>query len=112
MGYFFLARMDDSFTEGLCFDTSKEGEGGAPTSRSPLFCEGRSEGPESCSLGAPAHDRSRCAEHVGEVAPLVVREVPVPPGVVMVAPPTVPRNAERAQCKGRTRYVGDPARPR
>jgi hypothetical protein len=29
MGDFFLAQMDDSFTEGVCFDTSKEGEGGA-----------------------------------------------------------------------------------
>ena len=29
MGDFFLAQMDDSFTEGLCFDNRKEGEGGA-----------------------------------------------------------------------------------
>ena len=28
--------MDDFFTEDLCFDTSKEGEGGAPTPRSPI----------------------------------------------------------------------------
>ena len=28
MGDFFLLQMDDFFTEGLCFDTSKEGEGG------------------------------------------------------------------------------------
>ena len=27
------------------------------------------------------------------------REVLAPPGVVMVAPPQVPRNAERAQCE-------------
>jgi hypothetical protein len=26
--------------------------------------------------------------------------VPAPPGVVMVAPPEVPRNAQRAQCEG------------
>jgi hypothetical protein len=51
MGYFFLARMDDFFTERVCFDNRKEGEGGAPTSRSPILCEGRSEGPE---VGAPA----------------------------------------------------------
>ena len=48
LGYFFLARMDDFFAEGVCIDTPKEGEGGAPTSRSPIFCEGRSEG-----AGAP-----------------------------------------------------------
>jgi hypothetical protein len=29
--------------------------------------------------------------------------VPVPPTVVMVAPPRVPRNASRAQCEGRAR---------
>ena len=37
MGDFFLARMGDFFAEGLCFDTSKEGEGGAPTPRSPIM---------------------------------------------------------------------------
>jgi hypothetical protein len=36
MGYFFLPQMDDSFTGGLCFDTPREGEGGAPTPRSPF----------------------------------------------------------------------------
>jgi hypothetical protein len=34
MGYFFLPQMDDSFTEGVCFDNRKEGKGerrfGAP----------------------------------------------------------------------------------
>jgi hypothetical protein len=59
MEYFFLARMDDFFTEGMCFDTLKEGEGGAQTSRSPIFCEGQSEGPEPRSVIAPTHDRSR-----------------------------------------------------
>ena len=29
--------------------------------------------------------------------------VPAPPGVVMFAPPTVPRNAEGAQCEGRAK---------
>jgi hypothetical protein len=29
MGYFFLLQMDDSFTEGVYFDTSKEGKGSA-----------------------------------------------------------------------------------
>jgi hypothetical protein len=35
-----------------------------------------------------------------EVALLSVECVRAPPGVVMVAPPEVPRNAERAQCEG------------
>jgi hypothetical protein len=37
MGDFFLARMGDFFAEGMCFDTFKEGEGGAPTPRSPIM---------------------------------------------------------------------------
>jgi hypothetical protein len=36
MGDFFLLQMDDFFTEGVCFDTSKEGEGGASVGRSPI----------------------------------------------------------------------------
>jgi len=28
MEYFFLARMDDFFPEGMCFDNSTEGNGG------------------------------------------------------------------------------------
>jgi hypothetical protein len=35
MGEFFLLQMDDSFTEGLCFDIRKEGDGGALGWRSP-----------------------------------------------------------------------------
>jgi hypothetical protein len=38
--------MGDFFTEDVCFHTSEEGEGGAPTPRSPILCEGQSEGPE------------------------------------------------------------------
>jgi hypothetical protein len=37
MGDSFLLQMDDFFTEGLCFDTSKEGEGGALGWRSPIL---------------------------------------------------------------------------
>src|SRR5215218_7492008 len=33
--------------------------------------------------------------------------VPAPPGIVMVSPPEVPRNAESAQCEGRARHVGE-----
>jgi hypothetical protein len=34
---------------------------------------------------------------------LCIGEVPAPPGIVMLAPPEVPRNAERAQCEGRAK---------
>jgi hypothetical protein len=37
MGDIFLLQMEDFFAEGVCFDTSKEGEGGAPTPRSPIL---------------------------------------------------------------------------
>jgi hypothetical protein len=43
MGDFFLLPMDDFFTEGLCFDTSKEGKGERRLGAPPL-CEGQSEG--------------------------------------------------------------------
>jgi hypothetical protein len=58
LGYFFLARMDDLFTEGMCFDSSTEGERGTLGRRPPLSTKvgagwhggmgtGQSEGPES-----------------------------------------------------------------
>src|SRR5688572_3830344 len=51
------------------------------------------------------HDRSRCAEHGGSCqgsCNCAFRSVvPAPPGVVMVAPTGIPRNAEGAQCEGR-----------
>src|SRR5215218_11014927 len=65
MGYFFLLQMDDSFTEGLCFDTSKEGKEerrfGTP------HCEkGKAKGPKPSRLRKlRPHQRSRCAEHRG-----------------------------------------------
>src|SRR5215203_2650195 len=37
LGDLFLPQMDDFFSESLCFDNRKEGEGGAPTSRSPIL---------------------------------------------------------------------------
>jgi hypothetical protein len=43
MGDFFLAQIRDFFTEDVCFHTSEEGKGGAPTPRSPILCEGQSE---------------------------------------------------------------------
>ena len=41
LGYFFLARMDDLFTEGMCFDSSTEGNGGPSQAASPIECEGQ-----------------------------------------------------------------------
>jgi hypothetical protein len=38
--------------------------------------------------------------------------VPVPPTVVMVAPPQIPRNASRAQGEGRAKEVGVPKKAR
>ena len=45
------------------------------------------------------------------VTVLSVRDVPAPPGVVMLAPSEVTRNAEVAQCEDRARQ-GSKARPR
>jgi hypothetical protein len=45
------------------------------------------------------YERSRCAEHMGAMC-RYVRAVRAPPEIVMVAPPEVPRNAERAQSEG------------
>jgi hypothetical protein len=42
-----------------------------------------------------------------EEGSLVLREVPAPPGVVILALPEVPRNAERAQSEGRARHDGE-----
>jgi hypothetical protein len=51
------------------------------------------------------YDRSRCAEH--SVSVRVVQSVPAAPGVVMVSPPEVPRNAEGAQSEDRARHDGE-----
>ena len=37
MSDFLLPQMGDVLIEGVCFDTSKEEEGGAPTPRSPIL---------------------------------------------------------------------------
>src|ERR671921_2336743 len=51
LGYFFLARMDDLFTEGVCFDTSTEGERGTLGWRPPLSTKVGTGGPCSIGLG-------------------------------------------------------------
>jgi hypothetical protein len=64
--YFFLLQMDDFFWEGLCFDNRTEGEGGALGRRSPILCEGQSEGLEPSRLRKLRfYERSRWAEHGG-----------------------------------------------
>jgi len=56
-------------------------------------------------VGAPTHDRSRCVEHSVTVRQSL-GDVPGSPGVVMVALPTVPRNAEGR--KGKAAPGGGP----
>jgi hypothetical protein len=51
MGDFFLLQMDDFFTQEVCFDTPKEGEGRAPNRRSPILCEGQGEESEPLEGG-------------------------------------------------------------
>jgi hypothetical protein len=67
--------MDDLFTEGVCFDTSTEGERGTLGWRPPLSTKvgaggpcsiglGQSEGPEESRLRKlRPYERSRCTEH-------------------------------------------------
>jgi|SRR5215204_2805184 len=111
MGDFFLLQMDDFFTEGLCFDNRKEGEGGSALWRSPILrrsaqaslaawewgkAKGRSPLEGNCGRSDPiieAGAPSTCRE----LNPCCPKRSARPPGVVMVAPPEVPRNASRTQ---------------
>jgi hypothetical protein len=52
MGDFFLLQMDDSLTEGLCFDISKEGEGGADSTL-PHCAKDKAKGRSKVGQGAP-----------------------------------------------------------
>ena len=86
MGDFFLLQMDDFFTEGLCFETSKEGKGerriGAPP-----FCEvprrgslaasgrGRSKVGAKQTRKLRPYERSRCAEHGGSCEEVATHHV-------------------------------------
>jgi hypothetical protein len=54
MGDFFLAQMDNCFTEGLCFDNRMEGEG-ERQANAPPFCEVPCRG----SLAASGRGRSK-----------------------------------------------------
>src|SRR5215213_527797 len=64
MGDFFVRQMDDFFTEGLCFDTSWGGEGGAWGWRFPILCEG----PEPPEVEGTGRMREAGAPRKGEVA--------------------------------------------
>ena len=44
MGYFFVLQMDDSFTESVCFDTSKEGKGERGVYAPPFSAKGKAKG--------------------------------------------------------------------
>jgi hypothetical protein len=69
----------------------------------------QSEGPEPRPvgkglMGAPALYEKPVCRARGRICctdTVTLSAVPAPPGVVMVAPPEVPRNASRAQSKGR-----------
>ena len=56
--------------------------------------KGQSEGSKPSSWKLRPYERSRCDEHGGCLWHALRTVVPAPPGVVMVAPPEVPRNAE------------------
>ena len=71
MGYFFLLQLDDSFTEGVCFDNRKEGERRphAPPFSAKDKAKGRSPVPWEVWELRP-YERSRFAEHIGKVEEL------------------------------------------
>jgi hypothetical protein len=54
MGDFFLPQMDDFFTEGVCFDTSKEGKGERQPPAPPFPAKGEAKGrsPVTCHRGS------------------------------------------------------------
>jgi hypothetical protein len=57
MGDFFVLQMDDSFTESVCFDTSKEEKGERRPHAPHSLRRAKREGPEPRTLGgvgAPA----------------------------------------------------------
>ena len=47
MGDFFVAQMDDLFTEGVCFDTPKRGKGERRFGAPPFSAKGRAKGQSS-----------------------------------------------------------------
>jgi len=109
MGDFFLLQMDDFFAEGVCFDNRKEGEGESakptlPHSAKvslrypcPIGHKGKAKGLSPVAWELRPYERSRCAEHMGDVAGVLRTAVPAPLEVGMVAPIVVPRNAKRAK---------------
>jgi hypothetical protein len=97
----FLLQMDDSFTEGVCFDTSKDGEGKRRPHAPPFSAKGNAKGrsPVPWEVWEPRpYEISRFAEHIGKVEELCYRgDVPAPPEVVMLSPQTLMSNASMAQ---------------
>jgi hypothetical protein len=97
MGDFFLLQMDDTFTESVCFDTSKEGKGELRPRAPPYSAKGKAKGRSAVPWEVwelRPYERSRCAEHIGKVEELYYRGVvPAPPEVVMLAPKMLMSNA-------------------
>jgi hypothetical protein len=53
MGDFFLLQMDDSFTEGLCFDNPEEGKGERGVGAPPFSAKGKAKGRSPLAMEAP-----------------------------------------------------------
>jgi hypothetical protein len=109
---------DFSLRAALCFDNEQGGlrctrpccydarrrvgrciwRGGSRPSLAPMT---KRKGRSPVAWELRPYERSRRDRARGSPWHASRRVVPVPPGVVMVAPPEVPRNAEGAQCEGR-----------
>jgi hypothetical protein len=100
--------MDDLFTEGVCFDTSTEGERGTLVWRPPIIYKAqrglalRHGNGAKRRAGAKQTESSNPMREAGAPSTEEVAGVPAaccarPTGVVMVSPLTLLRNAARAQ---------------
>jgi hypothetical protein len=106
MGDFFVPQTDDFFTEGVCFDTSKEEERQPPP---PPFCAEQGEGPRQKGdiSAAEGHYRGR-SPVARELRPMIEAGAPSTGGVAKCFPrcahPTRGSNANgRAKKDGRSR---------
>jgi hypothetical protein len=66
MGDFFVLQMDDTFTESVCLDTSKEGKGELRPHAPPYSAKGKAKGRSPVPWEVwelRPYERSRCDEH-------------------------------------------------
>ena len=69
----FLLQIDDTFTDSVCFDTSKEGKGELRPHAPPYSAKGKAKGRSPVPWEVwelRPYERSRCAEHIGKVEEL------------------------------------------